>query len=60
MPLVGGMIGVGIGDGLEKYPAGPTVTIVLIFRNGKSQQVFTTEVQRVFMSIKLIMSICPD
>jgi hypothetical protein len=34
MPLVGGMIGIGIGSGLEKYPAGPTVISIRYIEMG--------------------------
>jgi len=46
MPLIGGMIGVGIGDGLEKYPAGPTkweITAGLYYGSAKSFYVYKVD-----------------
>jgi hypothetical protein len=33
MPLIGGVVGVGIGVGLEKYPSGEPVNWLLIYKN---------------------------
>jgi len=46
MPLVGGVIGVGIGAGLEKYAAGPTkweITAALMYGSAKSFYVYKVD-----------------